>query len=217
MTLYLLKISAFTHNYIKIDNQFNMEVNTEGEAPRTRKKKKSSRHVDGAALIRDILHNKKGQMCLRFTSHSSEAVECTAANGSGCSAWLAATFDTNCFKSPLVKPPQSRPKSAAALRERIVMSITDHTHTQSQHKHSKMFSSDFNFINIPDSYWFAVKKKHFVNKACQRLLWLVGLPRTQEVGGSASLTVRLRDGWSSSRGAGSSCTFARSQPSVTAS
>lgn len=86
MTLYLLKISAFTHNYIKIDNQFNMEANTEGEAPRTRKKKKSSRHVDGAALIRDILHNKKGQMCLRFTSHSSEAVECMAANGSGCSA-----------------------------------------------------------------------------------------------------------------------------------
>lgn len=40
MTLYLLKISAFTHIYININNQFNMEVNTEGEAPRTRKKKK---------------------------------------------------------------------------------------------------------------------------------------------------------------------------------
>lgn len=41
MTLHLLKISAFTHIYININIEFSMEVNTEGEAPRRRKKKRA--------------------------------------------------------------------------------------------------------------------------------------------------------------------------------
>lgn len=171
-------------------------MKTEGKAPGN--KGKRFWDVEGAALISVLRHLARQKRSDVFTLHFPQLQGCEVhcrqqqqqqrlLGSSGCKP------DTNGLRRPLVKSPRSQLKSAAAPRKQTEMWIMDRTYKQ-EHAYTNIDTHIQNIRHI--MIW---PKHHFLYKACQRLLWLVDLSRRQEVGGTASLTVRWRDDCSPQR------------------